>query len=178
MTEDVDLSGELPGLIYEKRDHIAYITLNRPERSNALHASMIGPIRAIWAEIRDDPWIRATVVTAAGERHFCTGADMGAVATRGGVSASKGPLTDEVLLVPTPEPRYGSRPSPPSTAPSRAQDSTSWSTPTSSWQSDHATFVDTHVNVGMVGAIENIGLTKRMPLGTALRMTLSARSTA
>ena len=36
----------------------------------------------------------------------------------------------------------------------------------------NAKFLDAHVNVGMVGAIENIGLAKRLPLGTALRMTL------
>jgi len=36
--------------------------------------------------------------------------------------------------------------------------------------------MDTHVNVGMVGAIENIGLAKRLPLGTALRMTLMGRN--
>lgn len=38
--------------------------------------------------------------------------------------------------------------------------------------SRNAAFIDSHVNVGMVGAIENIGLAKRLPLGTALRMTL------
>jgi len=40
---------------------------------------------------------------------------------------------------------------------------------------DHAPVLDTHVNVGMVGAIENIGLAKRLPLGSALRMTLMGR---
>lgn len=38
--------------------------------------------------------------------------------------------------------------------------------------SENARFIDTHTNVGMVGAIENIGLAKRLPLGTALRMSL------
>jgi enoyl-CoA hydratase/carnithine racemase len=42
--------------------------------------------------------------------------------------------------------------------------------------SETAQFVDTHTNVGMVGAIENIGLAKRLPLGTALRMTLQGRN--
>ena len=78
----VDLTGELPGLLYDKRDHIAYITINRPERANTLHSSMVEPIKAIWAEVRDDPWIRCSVVTAAGDRHFSTGADVGAVASR------------------------------------------------------------------------------------------------
>jgi enoyl-CoA hydratase/carnithine racemase len=174
MTEDVDLSGELPGLTYEKRDHIAYITLNRPERANALHASMIGPIRAIWAEIRDDPWIRATVFTAAGERHFCTGADVGAVAARGGVSASKGPLTDEVHW----SPRQNRVWKPTVTAVNGTVAGAGFHFVVDAdiiVAADHATFVDTHVNVGMVGAIENIGLTKRMPFGTALRMTLVGR---
>ena len=35
--------------------------------------------------------------------------------------------------------------------------------------------MDTHVNVGMVGAIENVGLAKRLPLGAALRLTLMGR---
>jgi enoyl-CoA hydratase/carnithine racemase len=35
--------------------------------------------------------------------------------------------------------------------------------------------MDTHVSVGMVGALENVGLAKRLPLGTALRMTLQGR---
>lgn len=40
----------------------------------------------------------------------------------------------------------------------------------------NAKFIDSHVNIGMVGAIENIGLAKRLPLGTALRMTLMGSS--
>jgi enoyl-CoA hydratase/carnithine racemase len=41
--------------------------------------------------------------------------------------------------------------------------------------SENASFLDTHVNVGMVGALENVGLAKRLPLGSALRMTLMGR---
>jgi len=41
--------------------------------------------------------------------------------------------------------------------------------------SANASFLDAHVNVGMVGAVENIGLARRLPLGTALRMTLQGR---
>ena len=37
------------------------------------------------------------------------------------------------------------------------------------------TFLDSHVNVGIVGGLENIGLTKRLPFGTALRMSLQGR---
>jgi enoyl-CoA hydratase/carnithine racemase len=41
--------------------------------------------------------------------------------------------------------------------------------------SRNAKFMDAHVNVGRVGALENVGLAKRLPLGTALRMTLQGR---
>jgi enoyl-CoA hydratase/carnithine racemase len=41
--------------------------------------------------------------------------------------------------------------------------------------SENAAFMDSHVNVGMVGALENLGLARRLPLGTALRMTLLGR---
>jgi enoyl-CoA hydratase/carnithine racemase len=41
--------------------------------------------------------------------------------------------------------------------------------------SENAAFMDTHVNVGFVGALENVGLAKRLPLGSALRMTLQGR---
>ena len=92
----VDLTEPLEGMIYERKNHIAYITLNRPDRGNALHGSQVEPIRAIWAEVRDDPWIRCAIVTAVGDRHFCTGADVGAVASRGGVAAGRGPLSEEV----------------------------------------------------------------------------------
>jgi enoyl-CoA hydratase/carnithine racemase len=41
--------------------------------------------------------------------------------------------------------------------------------------SENAAFMDAHVNVGMVGAIENVGLARRLPVGAALRMTLLGR---
>jgi E-phenylitaconyl-CoA hydratase len=174
VTEAIDVNGELPGLVYEKKNHIAYITLNRPERGNALHATMVEPLKAIWAEVRDDPWIRVSIVTGAGDRHFCTGADVGAVAARGGVSAGKGPLTDEVSW----SPRQNRVWKPTVTAVNGTVAGGGLHFVVDGdiiVAAEHATFLDTHVNVGIVGAIENIGLAKRLPLGTALRMTLVGR---
>ncbi|MFI5040589.1 MAG: enoyl-CoA hydratase/isomerase family protein [Acidimicrobiales bacterium] len=171
----VDLTGELPGLLYEKRDHIAYLTINRPDRANSLHATMIEPIKAIWAEIRDDPWIRCTVVTAAGDRFFSTGADVGAVAARGGVSSGKGPLSQSVFW----SPRQNNVWKPTVTAVNGMVAGAGLHFVVDAdiiVAAEHAVFLDTHVNVGMVGALENIGLAKRLPLGSALRMTLCGRS--
>ncbi len=174
MSDTVDLKGELPGLIYEKKDHIAYITLNRPERGNALHSSMIEPLKAIWAEVRDDPWIRVSVVTGAGERHFCTGADLEATAESGRVSAGNGPISEEVFW----SPRQNRVWKPTVVAVNGTVAGGGFHFVVDGdiiVAANHVTFVDTHVNVGMVGAIENIGLAKRLPLGTALRMTLVGR---
>ena len=171
----VDLTGELPGLIYEKRDHIAYITINRPERANTLHSTMVEPMKAIWAEVRDDPWIHCSVVTASGDRFFSTGADVGAVASRGGVAAGKGPMNQEVFW----SPRQNHVWKPTVTAVNGMVAGAGLHFVVDAdiiVAAEHAVFLDTHVNVGMVGAIENIGLAKRLPFGAALRMTLCGKS--
>ncbi len=77
--EDIDLGKPLEGLIYEKRNQIAYITINRPDKGNSLTKKMEQIFRAIWAEVREDPEIRVAIVTAAGERHFSTGFDVSSV---------------------------------------------------------------------------------------------------
>lgn len=171
----VDLNAPLEGLKYERRDHIAFITLDRPDRGNALHSSQVEPMKAIWAEVREDPWIRCAIVTATGDRHFCTGADVGAVAARGGVKAGKGPLSEEVHW----SPRQNRVWKPVICAVNGTVASAGLHFVVDSdivVATNTAKFLDTHVNVGMVGAIENIGLAKRMPLGSALRMTLCGKS--
>ena len=79
----VDLAGSLSGLRYQKRDGVARITLDRPERGNALTPGMQPIIRAIWSDVREDPAVRVAVVTAVGEKHFCTGFDVGSDASVG-----------------------------------------------------------------------------------------------
>lgn len=55
---------------------IALITLNRPERHNALDAEHYDALSSAWETVRDDPEIRVAVVTGAGEKSFCSGADL------------------------------------------------------------------------------------------------------
>jgi len=162
----IDLTAPLEGLRYERKDHIAYITIDRPDRGNALHKTMVEPMKAIWAEVRTDPWIRCAIITAAGDRHFCTGADVGAVASRGGVSAGKGPMSEEVHW----SPRHNRVWKPVICAVNGTVASAGLHFVVDSdiiVASKTALFLDTHVNVGMVGAIENIGLAQRLPLGRA-----------
>ena len=171
----IDLEKPLEGVRYEKRRGVATITLDRPERGNSLVPGMQRIFRAIWSAVRDDPEIRVAVLTGAGERHFCTGFD---------VSEAEGEESDAV---------FNNRP---------LSDAVFWSPYQNRvWKpvicavnglcvggghhfvvdsdivlaSENAQFMDTHVNVGMVGALENVGLAKRLPLGAALRMTLMGR---
>jgi len=62
-------------LIFERREGIARVTLNRPQRLNALNLPMLVDLRSAAAAIDSDADIRAVVLTAAG-RAFCSGADL------------------------------------------------------------------------------------------------------
>ena len=57
-------------------DGIATITLNRPERLNAMDAAHYQALSEAWITVRDDPAIRVAIITGAGERSFTTGADL------------------------------------------------------------------------------------------------------
>ena len=55
---------------------VAVITINRPERMNAMDADAYAALSEAWQRVRDDTAIRAAVVTGAGDRAFSTGADI------------------------------------------------------------------------------------------------------
>lgn len=57
-------------------DHVARVTINRPEVLNALDQDAEAQMEAIWQQIEADSSVRVVVLTGAGERAFCTGADM------------------------------------------------------------------------------------------------------
>ena len=174
MTDALDVGAPMPGLRYEKRGHTAVVTIARPERGNSLSRQMRAPFFAVWRDIRDDPAVRVAIVTGEGERHFCTGADVDEVADTGTTPAGDGPAREEIA----------------------------WSALANQvWKpvicalnglvaggglhfvadadivlaAEHAALMDTHTSVGMVGAVENVGLTHRLPLGAVLRMTLMGR---
>jgi enoyl-CoA hydratase len=66
-------------ILFEKRGHQAWITLNRPERRNMINADMFVELGAAWQEVRDDREIRVAVLTAAGDKDFCCGGDLGEI---------------------------------------------------------------------------------------------------
>ena len=60
-------------LIYEKRDGVAYITLNNPEKANIFDKKTSDEISAAWIDLWEDRDIRCAILTGAGDRHFCGG---------------------------------------------------------------------------------------------------------
>ncbi len=63
-------------LLYEKRNHIARITLNRPEKRNAIDPEMMVRLGEAWIDFEKDDDMRVAIVTGAGDKSFCAGADL------------------------------------------------------------------------------------------------------
>lgn len=71
-------------LLLEVHAGVARLTINRPERRNALSWTVISGLRAHLAALRTDPEVRVVVLTGAGDRAFCAGADLGGMAEGAG----------------------------------------------------------------------------------------------
>jgi enoyl-CoA hydratase/carnithine racemase len=65
------------GIRLERSGAVATITIDRPEKLNALTLAMYDDLGAAFAEVRDDDAIGVAVLTGAGKRAFCVGADLG-----------------------------------------------------------------------------------------------------
>jgi len=74
-------------LLFEKKNNIATLTLNRPDRMNAISISMLNDLGEALKEIDEDTEIRAIVVTGAG-KGFCSGLDMKDAASGKGIGGS------------------------------------------------------------------------------------------
>ena len=67
-------------LLYEKRNGIGYVTINRPEKLNALNRKVMAELSACFENIQQDPEVRAVILTGAGEKSFVAGADVNELA--------------------------------------------------------------------------------------------------
>lgn len=63
-------------VLYEVRDKVAWITINRPERRNAMSRNTVQRLVESFVEAGDDPDVWAVVITGAGDKAFCAGGDM------------------------------------------------------------------------------------------------------
>ncbi|MEU5579629.1 enoyl-CoA hydratase/isomerase family protein [Streptomyces huasconensis] len=153
----------------DKDTGVAVLTLDRPERHNAVDLAMAAELAAAWRKFRYDDSVRAIVVTGAGDKAFCTGIDRAA-------------------HVPQPHSPY-SIDDPLRTIGPKANDL--WKPVIAAVNGmacggafyllgeaeflvadEHATFFDPHTTYGMVSAFETVHMAQRMPFGEVARMAL------
>lgn len=73
-------------------DGIARLTMNRPDKRNALSPEMLVRMAEAWRQVRDDDSIRVAILTGAGDEAFCAGADLGRLITL--LTRQRGPEDD------------------------------------------------------------------------------------
>ncbi|MEU6253172.1 enoyl-CoA hydratase/isomerase family protein [Streptomyces sp. NPDC047043] len=156
-------------LTADKDTGVATVTLDRPERLNAIDLTMRDELCEIWRELRFDGTVRAVVLTGAGERAFSTGLDRDAVV----------PQPDSPYMADDPLLRVGPK------------SNDLWKPVIAAvrgmacggafyllGESDFivadttAAFFDPHTSYGMVSAYESVLMAQRMPYGEAARMML------
>ena len=79
----------LENVLYEKKDGIAYVTLNRPKVLNALNQRTWQDLRAAFEDARDDATVRGVILTGAGDKAFIAGADISEIAHLTAVDAER-----------------------------------------------------------------------------------------
>lgn len=160
-------------LLYEKRDRIAVITLNRPERMNAINGTMSRELAAAWTAAKRDPQVSVIVLTGAGERALCTGFDVADIASEEasvGDDADAGTYASIKLTA-----LHNKCWKPVITAVNGMACAGGLHFVADSdlvIAAEHATFFDSHVAVGLVAGLEPIGLARRIAVEHVMRMSL------
>jgi enoyl-CoA hydratase/carnithine racemase len=169
-------------LLYEERDGVAWVTLNRPDRLNAFNSLMQRELHSLWRGLRRHDDVRCIVLTGAGEKAFCTGIDR---MEQMGDAADDTTDPDVVGSGSTPfmfnDPGDNLGP----------KSSDLWKPVIAAVNgmacggafymlgevefiiaAEHATFFDPHVTYGMTAAFEPIHMSGIMPFGEIMRLSL------
>jgi E-phenylitaconyl-CoA hydratase len=164
---------ELEAITFDVDDHVATITLDRPDSLNAFNDAMAREMAHAWTTIRDDEDIHVAVLQANGERAFCTGVDIGSdtswfqkpnVWNALDPGAILGPKLVHKVWKPVVAAVHGMCAGGGQYFINEADIVIC---------SDDATFFDPHANVGIVSALEPMGMLHRgVPLGDVLRWAL------
>ncbi|MFD7067628.1 enoyl-CoA hydratase/isomerase family protein [Streptomyces sp. NPDC059913] len=153
----------------DKATGVALVTLDRPERLNAIDLATAGELAATWRAFRHDDTVRAVVLTGAGGRAFCTGIDRDTE-----VPQPSSPYTiDDPLLTVGPKANDLWKPVV-AAVEGMACGGAFYLLGEAEFviASQDATFFDPHTAYGMVSAYESIAMAQRMPFGEVARMAL------
>lgn len=167
---------EYSTILWQVRDHVGWLTLNRPDKHNAFDMIMCDEVAEVWDRARRDDDVHVVVVTAAGDKAFCTGIDRDFVP-----SAEEGTADYEFTPYTYDDPglRLGPRAN------------RCWKPVIAAVNgmaaggafyllgevdfiiaSKSATFFDPHLTYGMPAVYEPMSMMRRMPFGEVMRMTL------
>jgi enoyl-CoA hydratase/carnithine racemase len=174
-------------VLFEKRGHSACITLNRPEVLNSISIEMMCELKQLWTEIESDSQIWTVIVTGAGEKALCTGADVKVIEgtyidghPTGIDMWGEGMLGSfrqwEVPQEATPPYLNMSKPvicAVNGVACGAGLDLVS--TSDIAIAAEHATFFDPHVSIGVVSAREMVRMARVLPLNVAMRMAIMGK---
>jgi enoyl-CoA hydratase/carnithine racemase len=177
----------LETLLYEERDGVAVITLNRPDVHNAFNLAMQHELRKVWTALRTNDDVRVVVLTGAGDKAFCSGIDREESIEKGYLKRKPGdrPAEGRSGQVSTPfmynDPGSNINP----------KQNDMWKPVIAAVNgmacggalymlgesdiiiaAEHATFFDPHVTYGMVAGFESMHLLQKLPLGETLRVAL------
>jgi enoyl-CoA hydratase/carnithine racemase len=178
---------DFASILYEERDCVAVVTLNRPASLNAFDTAMQKELHQVWQSLRRNDDVNAVILTGAGERAFCTGIDRFEVLGDG--TEEEAAATVDRAMVGFPgatrfmidSPRFNLGP----------KSNDLWKPVVAAVNgmavagafymlaesdiliaAEHATFFDTHTTTHLVSGCETVLMAQRMPLGELLRMQL------
>ena len=174
---------KLETLLYEEKDGVAWLTLNRPDTFNAFNAKMQQELRDTWRSLRRNDAVRCVVLTGAGDKAFCSGIDrVETMSDYGQADAAKPKVVGS-----------GSTPfmfdDPGANIGPKSNDL--WKPVIAAVNgiacggafymlgevefiiaAEHATFFDPHVTYGMTAAFEPMHMLQKMPFHEIMRLSL------
>jgi E-phenylitaconyl-CoA hydratase len=168
-------TGSTALLVQELDDQILHVTLNRPDRLNAVDRPMRAELVALWESLKLRTDIRCIVVTGAGARAFCVGMDLKALVADGGFPDVPERLADHVGINPLRHNLW----TPLVVAVNGVCTGAGLQLVADGdvvIASTNATFLDTHVSVGQVSALEPIALARRIGMGRTLKLCLMGKN--
>ena len=161
-------------IVVEKRGRIVCVTLNRPDRMNAISVETGNELIEVFKEYRDnaDQWVM--IITAAGDKSFCSGMYVTEAAQK---TEEKGKTEGYTIFKPWTDMMQSIR-KPFICAVNGYCIGGGWHLVADSdivIASDNAQFFDTHVNIGLINGVESAGFAYKMPLGIVMRMVIEGR---
>ena len=161
-------------ILVEKRGRIVCLTLNRPERMNAIGVETGNEMLEVFREYRDNPDLWVMIIAAAGEKAFCSGMYVTEAAHK---TEEQGKTEGYTIFKPWTDMMQSIR-KPFICAVNGYCVGGGWHLVADSdivIASENAQFFDTHVNIGLINGVESAGLAFKMPLGIVMRMVLEGR---